>query len=585
MRTFTLTALTLTLAAGCMERCATNALPALQSTVRVDLPEDTISRVDLLLSVDNSSSMAGNGANLARNLGRMVDQLVAPPINPMTLRPLYPPVKSLHLGVVSSDLGTPGSVVPWCANPDAGDDGRLNPIRHGLAMRAHPPWNNAPPGRRPARCRNDPNQFPSFLRFDRATSNAAEFRDDVLCNAYLSSGGCDLAQPLEAAYRALVVHDAREGTANASPHAGFVRSNAVLGIVVITDGEDGSVRDCRYAEPGVPCDDATSVFDAASTRWASPDVARRFYDYVPGSAQDPTWPLDRYIDVTRPNRGFTSLKPGRPDLVIFSAIAGVPIQLPTRMNGSWQKVDWSALLGTHPDGSDGYVGTSAEGPVSMRQRNTDPACPARVVPACRREGSAPTASCDPEAQYHALPSRRVAAVARRFAERYNNGTVTSICRNDSSGALTQLVERIQSRLVPRCIARLVQTAPAACEPGSGQRGCVRARCALREVLPAGVASATACSAARGRTPGGRDPLSLRDTCVVRNLAAPLGEAPPAGREGFYYTALPDPSKPECTLRVAFSPGAELLNGARGVLECLFESGAPPDAAVAPSACE
>jgi hypothetical protein len=503
----------------------------------------------------------------------------------MAMRPLYPPVKSLHLGVVSSDLGTPGSVVPWCANSDAGDDGRLNPIRNGAAMRAHPPWNNAPPGRRPARCRNDPKQFPSFLQFDRATSDAAAFREEFLCNAYLSAGGCDLTQPLEAAYRALVVHDAREGTANASPNAGFVRSNAVLGIVVITDGEDGSVRDCRYAEPGVPCDDATSVFDVASTRWASPDLARRFYEYIPGSAQDPTWPIDRYIDPTNPRRGFTSLKPGRPDLVIFSAIAGVPVELPMRMNGAMADVDWNALLGSNPDGSDGYVGMSAAGPISMRQGNTDPACPTRVVPACRREGSAPTERCDLEAQYHALPSRRIAQVARRFAERYQNGTITSICRNDYRGALVQLIERIQSRLQGRCLPRPFETVDAPCEPGSGQSGCGRTRCVGREVLPAGVMAASACTTARGRVPGERDVLLQRETCVIHQLALPRGEDPPAGQEGFFYDTRPDPVAPECRNHFELSLGAGLLPGAIGWVECPVDNGAPVDALTAPSICE
>jgi len=438
-------------------------------------------------------------------------------------------------------------------------------------MRQHQPWTTAPPGLRPARCTSDPNQFPSFLRFDREASNAETFREDFICNAYLSAGGCDLTQPLESAYRALVIHDAREREGNAGLNAGFVRDNAFLGIVVVTDEEDGSVRDCRYAESGVACDDATSVFDAASTRWASPDLARRFYDYVPGSAQDPTWPIDRYIDPTNPRRGFTSLKPGRPDLIIFAAIAGVPIHPPTRVNGSTTEIDWNALLGANPDGSDGYVGTSAEGPISMRQRNMAPACSTRVVPACRREGSTLATTCDPAAQYFAWPSRRIAQVVRRFDERYHNGVLGSVCRSDYAETLTRVAERIQSRLRSPCLLQPLETAPAPCEPGDPRRGCARlTRCRVREFLPPGV-TAEVCPDARGRTPGDHEAQGTPASCLVRELALPAGEAPPARHEGFYYDTRVDPRRPDCRHHLYFTPGGALYPGATWALECVRSS--------------
>jgi len=387
--------------------------------------------LDLLLVIDNSNSMAENQANLARNLGVLLSSLLTPPttIDPMTgmPRPRYPAVQNLRVGVASTDLGTPGSSVPSCSDGDVGDDGRLNPIRNGFALRAHPPWSTARPGVRPARCTTDREQYPAFLRFASGMS-AADFSEDVVCNAYLSLGGCGLEQPLEAAYRALVVH-------GATSNAGFLRDEASLGIVLLTDEDDGSVRDCRNAEPGAPCADALSVYDSTSRAWASADLNLRFYLYAPGGAQDPTWPIDRYVDPRDPSRGFPSLKPGHPERVFFSAIIGVPINPPMRGDA----VDWAALLGSNPDGSDGYVGMSAEGPVSMRQRNQDPACSARVVPSCRREGSTASTSCDAAAQYYAWPARRVAQVARRFAETWGTGAVTSICRNDYSAAFANLL--------------------------------------------------------------------------------------------------------------------------------------------------
>ncbi len=402
---------------------------------------------DILFVVDNSNGSYSGQAGLTYEFGVFLDALTGG--DPVTA------IRDLRIGVVSTDLGTPGSVVPSCANSDKGDDGLLNPIRNGLAVRTHQPWMTASPGRRPMRCTMDRNQYPNFLTFDAARvdpndpmqTHQQSFREDFACNAYLSGGGCGLEQQLESAYRALVIHDARgvqRDAATVSPNAGFVRDEAVLGVFVVSDEEDGSTRDCRYAEPGVPCQDAISVFDNTSPDWSSNDLNLRFYMYTPGSTQDPTWPLDRYIDLTRPDRGFTSLKPGRPGLVVFGAVAGVPINPPRRANGG---VDWDTLLGRNPDGSDGYTGMSPEGPISMRQRYMDPMCSTRVTPACRREGSAynPMA-CDANTQFFAWPARRIAQVVRRFDERYGNGAIGSNCSVNFTGTFREFAAKVRARV-------------------------------------------------------------------------------------------------------------------------------------------
>ena len=579
---------------GCLDRPVAPVVPNLSSGVRIPVVNNAIESVDILFEIDNSNSMSQNQQNLSDNFGVLIDTLVNPPVDPMTMRPRYPPVKSMHVGVISSDLGTPGSVVPSCANSDAGDNGFLNPIRNGLASRTHQPWMTAPPGRRPARCTMDPNQYPGFLTFDAMQINPNDpmqtyqrnFRDDFVCNAYLSTGGCGLEQQLESMYRALVIHDARATPGNMSPNAGFVRDNAVLALVMVSDEEDGSTRDTRYMEAGFPVRDAISVFDSTSPDWSSNDLNLRFYMYAPGSAQDPTWPLDRYIDPMRPNRGFTSLKPGRPDQVIFAAITGVPINLPITASGSGeQTVDWTMLLGSMPDGSNGYTGTSPEGPISMRQRNMDPMCSTRVVPACRREGTTynPMA-CDANTQYFAWPSRRIAEVARRFAVTYNNGTISSICKNDYREALNQIVERIQQRLSGRCLPRpLVYTLPLCCptcmppvtmscrQPNDP----AEVNCTVREILPGGMTAAAACTAARGRTPGPRDTTMMRDTCTVNQVRVVPGQAPPAidpmtmrPAAGFYYDTRPDPAAPSCTQHIEFTSNAGLAAGASAVIDCV-----------------
>jgi hypothetical protein len=97
------------------------------------------------------------------------------------------------------------------------------------------------------------------------------------------------------------------------------------------------------------------------------------------------------------------------------------------------------------------VGASPEGPVSMRQRNLDPQRPARVVPACRREGSPydpMRPACDISRQYFAHPSRRIAEVVRCFDETWQSVVLGSICRTDYSETLRAIAERVASRFCP-----------------------------------------------------------------------------------------------------------------------------------------
>lgn len=563
------------LMAACLERPSALPVERLNASFSAEIFNNGVDSVDLLFVVDNSNSMAAYQQRLGAQFRVLIDQLVAPAADPATGQPARPPVKSLRVAVVSSDLGTPGANVGSCSvSPDVGDDGLLNPVRAGRAMAAHRPWTSLPAGARPARCTADPNQYPTFLSFDADTSDAATFREDFVCNAYLSTGGCGLEQQLESAYRALVVHNPRELAGNTDPNAGFVRPDAVLGIVVISDEEDGSVRDCRYAEAGQPCRDALSVYDLATPGWGDDhDLNLRFYTYTPGSAQDPTWPVDRYIDPRNPSRGFTSLKPGHPDRVVFAGIIGVPLLVPAR----GARIDWDRLLGTTPEGADAVEGTATEGPFSMRPNRRDPACPASaMVPACRQEGSrfdAATASCSSLGAPRAWPSRRIAEVARRFDDLHGSGTVASICASDYAPALRQIVDRIGNALGGRCLPRALPTVPTA--PVAGET--VRASCVVRETLPAGVR----CAAAHGRRLTERTPDG-RDVCLVEQVAVVPGAAPPVGAHGFYYDTRPDPTNPSCQQRIAFIQGDSVPNGARAQVDCVAIESEPPGGAPTPS---
>ncbi len=598
-------------AAGCIDRPAAVISPRTQSGVSVVVENNAIDTVDLLMVVDNSNSMRENQTNIVAQLRPLIETLTSPPDNNMDGRPDYPAVRDLHVGVVSTDLGTPGATVPGCANSDVGDDGLLNPIRNGQALARHQPWTGAPMGFRPDDCMR-PDQFPSFIAFSSGSTNVMQFTHDFHCNVALYVNGCGLEQPLEAAYRAVVWHRADDRPGNMDPNAGFLRENALLAILVLSDEEDGSVRDCRFAEPGVPCNEAIDVFQMGSTRWGAPNLNMRFYMYQPGRDQDPTWPVERYVDARNPARGYLSVKPGHPERVLFAAIAGVPLALPTRMLGGVAITDWDALLGT-PDAMDreNYLTRNAmsaidtmstEGPISMRQANQDMNCPDRVVPSCRREGSTYDPArppCNPTEQYFAWPSRRIVEVARRFDESplcngapCRNGLVTSICRNNYTAAMREIINKIQSRLAGRCLPRILQQRPL--DPAATPVRCTGncfVDCIVRESLVAG----STCDPTHARRPAldgnGRpvlDPAdSTRVLCDVAQLPTnpdgtpvtsangcysvgcdPATDQATVPGAGFYYDTSPDPSEPNCRQRITFTSNASTPNGARVRLECI-----------------
>jgi hypothetical protein len=394
--------------------------------------------VDLLLVIDNSNSMLRAQDAFQTAVGQMVSTMLRDH-----------GVTDVRVGVISTDLGTPGSVVPSCANSDLGDDGRLNPRAFGLATRTRPLAPVTAEIFCPDPARQDP--FVTVSRADDAMT--ALWRPT--CHMSLGIGGCGIEQQLEATRRALL------GPRSAGArNEGFLRPEATLAILMLTDEEDGSVRDCRYAEASGPCSDAIDVFDVASTRWGSPDLNLRFYDYDPGSAQDPTWPLERYVDPARPTRGLLSLKPGHPERIVFGAITGVPVAIPRTPGGL---TDWGALVGAPASGrADDFLARNASlayrnpmapgGEVSMRQRDRDPLCSTRMIPACRNAAVAPTPACTPSEQPFAWRARRIAEVARRFDESAlcngsacRNGMVASICSPDDTAPFTRFAAMVGRR--------------------------------------------------------------------------------------------------------------------------------------------
>lgn len=166
------------------------------------LPSDTVNqllgsqkeKLDILVVLDNTHGSESLRKGLADNFERL-------------LEPLRDSM-DIHLGVVSSDIGT-GSVGSSCELP--GDDGKLV-LAEECGVTG------------------------SFLQLDRASDSGnftGELASSLSCMAQLGILGCPFEQPFESMRRALTP----------AANSGFVRDDASLAILILSDEDDCSTKD------------------------------------------------------------------------------------------------------------------------------------------------------------------------------------------------------------------------------------------------------------------------------------------------------------------------------------------------------
>lgn len=223
-----------------------------------------VDKVDLLLMIDNSISMADKQGVLVDAVGAVVNRLVLPTcvvdgkptgasadangVCPVGA-PEFPPLRDIHIGVVSSSLGAHGGQT--CADASGDDRGQLVPI-----VRPSPEvstWN-----------------LSGFLYWDPTAhghppgeSNLQRFQDNFR-NMVLSVGqlGCGFESSLEGWYRFLIdpqpiisTPEVRDGGAvrpvynDAATNmvlrqrAAFLRPDSAVAVVMLSDENDCSIVD------------------------------------------------------------------------------------------------------------------------------------------------------------------------------------------------------------------------------------------------------------------------------------------------------------------------------------------------------
>jgi hypothetical protein len=397
-----------------------------------ELESPQTSSVDLLFVVDNSSSMQQEQAALREQIARLIQFMTASA--PNARGEIYPPVRDLHLGVVSTDMGVVGvpNLWPGCTNPGTsagGDDGLLQ----------HP--GNTVPGCKAA--------YPQFVAFSEGQTDPEQVARDFACIVSLGTDGCGFEQPLESALKALwpknyidsdgnvwfpemnpikflaATPEGVYGHGDQPPNAGFLRNDPVTGlsileIVVVTDEEDCSSKSTTHF---------TSSLDPNDPLSTQPPNLRCFFN------------KQNLFDVERYASGLKQLRPGHEDTVLFGAIVGVPLDLVDReARGS---VDFSNAAER-----DAYYDRILNDPrMQERPINEDIPSIANVAPSCTRtdrNGERAEAS----------PPRRIVEVAKGFGAR---GFVESICQDDFTDAIDSIygsaLASFNSPCLPRALKR------------------------------------------------------------------------------------------------------------------------------------
>lgn len=183
------------------------------------------SNVDILMMIDNSSSMTEMQQKLYLQLPLFIQSLQSLPTPP-----------SLHLAVVSSDMGAPGDSTASIGCTPAGDQGEFQ-----SAPRSNPSLSP------PITCTNTtitpslgaPDSDHTFITDADMMPNFTDpsLADVLQCIAMLGDMGCGFEHQLASIDRAL----GADGLGPApSTNTGFLRPNAYLVIVMLTNEDDCS---------------------------------------------------------------------------------------------------------------------------------------------------------------------------------------------------------------------------------------------------------------------------------------------------------------------------------------------------------
>ena len=275
---------------GCAERSLSELPPVPGNVVKLTIPVNLNRNIDILFVIDDSGSMGEEQASLARNFPAFINLL-------STIEGGLPDV---HIGVVSSNVGTGGVNIGGCSTasqPD-GDDGNLQ--TNGCAGAT-------------AGYLEDIRQADG----SRLRNYSGDLASVFTCMAQLGTTGCGFEAHLESAYRAL----------QPGKNPGFLRPDAYLAIVFVADEDDcsalpgGALFGDPMATIGSPLGPRTSFrcweFGVECDNEPNPRAFGTYRNCRPRAASPYMQGVQRYVDYVR------SLKDSPRDIVVAGIIGNV----------------------------------------------------------------------------------------------------------------------------------------------------------------------------------------------------------------------------------------------------------------------
>ncbi len=221
-------------------------------------------RIDIIFVVDTSMSMVDNQARLREHFPELMRQL----------QQVAGGLPGIHLGVITPDLGSAPIDIPGCGASQEGifqkgvDNGCANPVGQRYLVDVEPggcaidkvlvEGATTCPHHDCSQTHCEPEAFPDgnggflepaglmFVLDDNGCPRCRNYTGETLesvfsCMADVGVDGCGFEQPLEALYKAL------ESTS--AHNLGFLRPDAALAVVFVTDEDDCSVENTDIFTP------------------------------------------------------------------------------------------------------------------------------------------------------------------------------------------------------------------------------------------------------------------------------------------------------------------------------------------------
>lgn len=184
-------------------------------TVQVLIPEKVNNDLDLLFMIDNSSGMTVAQQKLAAQIPSFLQVLQQSPNG----------MPNLHIAVVSSDMGAPGDQETSLGCKAGGDQGQFQ-FQVGAAATACT-----------ATTLSQGSTF--ILDGDGQTNFTDSLASVVQCLTQLGASGCGFEHQLASTARAL----GADGNLPPATNVNFLRTDAALGIILLTNEDDCSAPD------------------------------------------------------------------------------------------------------------------------------------------------------------------------------------------------------------------------------------------------------------------------------------------------------------------------------------------------------